>query len=260
MEKIIQHKLEKIERQEGIKILFAIESGSRAWGFSSEDSDFDVRFVYVRSKNEYLQISELPDFLNLPINNMLDINGWDVKKFLKLLYASNATPFEWMQSPIVYAKDGETFETIKKILPDYFCQRSLIHHYLGLVSKMFANINNSEIRLKTLFYIFRSLLAAKFVHETNAYPPMEFSELLKQINDVSILNETKRLLELKSKSSDKQTVVINDRLKKYLIDLNLCLSNSEKIKRKGTFNSTVLNKIYRKIINAHDHNKLFKTT
>ncbi|WCM42803.1 nucleotidyltransferase domain-containing protein [Flavobacterium sp. CBA20B-1] len=257
MKKIIVEKLNTIEQEKGIKILFAIESGSRGWGFSSADSDYDVRFVYVRPKKDYLHINEQSDFLDFPINNELDINGWDVRKFLKLLYASNATPFEWMQSPIVYQKDESIFKMIVKVLPNYFCQQTLVQHYLGLVHKKIEMLRTENMRLKDFFYIYRSLLAARFALKNNQFPPMEFSKLMIQIDMQSLLNETKQLVCLKKSMSEKYIDTINLELIDYLENTHNELSESKKIKRKGTLDLEILNETFYKIVTDAD-NRYFK--
>ena len=98
----IRSELKQIEGQKGVRILHAVESGSRAWGFSSPDSDYDVRFVYVRPITEYLKVNESKDVIEWKLDDVLDINGWDLKKFMSLCLNGNATPFEWMNSPVVY--------------------------------------------------------------------------------------------------------------------------------------------------------------
>ncbi len=257
MKKVIVEKLNEIEKEKGIKILFAIESGSRGWGFSSRDSDFDVRFIYVKPKKHYLHINEQPDFFDFPINNELDINGWDLKKFLKLLYASNATPFEWMQSPIIYQKEENSFNLIKELLLNYFCQQTLVHHYLGLVHKKMEVLNEENIRLKDFFYIYRSLLAARFAIESNQFPPMEFSKLMSLIDDESLIEETNRLLAVKVNASEKDIDKINLKLIDYLKVSYKELSDSKKIKRKGTFDIEHLNETFYKIITDAD-DRFFK--
>lgn len=102
MREVIIEKLKQIEQQENITILHAVESGSRAWGFESPDSDFDVRFIYVRPKNYYLKLEQTRDVLEFPINDLLDVNGWDLQKALRLLHRSNPSVFEWFKSPVVY--------------------------------------------------------------------------------------------------------------------------------------------------------------
>ena len=102
MKDIILRELKKIEAQENVKIIMAIESGSRAWGFASPDSDYDVRFIYVRKEEDYLKLEKTRDVIEWKLDDVLDINGWDIKKALQLLHNSNPTVFEWCASPIVY--------------------------------------------------------------------------------------------------------------------------------------------------------------
>ena len=125
MKDLIIKKLTEIEEQEDIRILHAVESGSRAWGFPSPDSDYDVRFIYVRKPEFYLKLEKTRDVIELPINDMLDINGWDLKKTLQLLYGSNPTLFEWMSSPVVYRKTG-FIDQLRPYLAEYFsCKNGL---------------------------------------------------------------------------------------------------------------------------------------
>lgn len=94
MQRLIVDKLHEIEAEEGVRILLAVESGSRAWGFASPDSDYDVRFLYVRRAEDYLRLDAVRDVIERPIDDELDINGWDLQKALRLLYKSNPTLFE----------------------------------------------------------------------------------------------------------------------------------------------------------------------
>src|SRR4030095_590913 len=101
----IRHKLADIERAEDVRILFAVESGSRAWGFPSPDSDYDVRFLYVHKADWYLSIDPRRDVIELPIEGEFDINGWDLRKALQLLIKSNPVLLEWLRSPVLYRGD-----------------------------------------------------------------------------------------------------------------------------------------------------------
>ena len=112
----IKEKLSQIERRENIRILYACESGSRAWGFASADSDYDVRFIFVRPLEDYLRIKDLPDFIDSELNEVYDINGWDFKKFCNQLNKSNPVLFEWIQSPIVYKSTSEWEEFREQFL------------------------------------------------------------------------------------------------------------------------------------------------
>ena len=122
MEKLICSKLHEIEKENNVKILLAVESGSRAWGFASPDSDYDVRFIYVRPKDDYLRLENVRDVIELPIDDVLDINGWDLQKTLRLLYKSNPTLFEWFSSPIVYL-ETDFADRFRKLWENIFLQR-----------------------------------------------------------------------------------------------------------------------------------------
>ncbi len=99
---VIEEQLKEIEEKENVKIIYCVESGSRAWGFASPDSDYDVRFIYVRNKEDYLKLNKNRDVIEWRLDDVLDINGWDIQKALRLLYKSNPTLIEWSMSPMVY--------------------------------------------------------------------------------------------------------------------------------------------------------------
>jgi len=100
-ENILQE-LNAIEKKHGVRILHAVESGSRAWGFASPDSDYDVRFVYVRPARDYIRLDEVKDVIMWKDDGILDINGWDLRKAMIQFARGNATLFEWSNSPVVY--------------------------------------------------------------------------------------------------------------------------------------------------------------
>ena len=122
MKEQIYNKLREIEKTENVRILLAVESGSRAWGFASPDSDYDVRFIYVRPKDDYLRLDPVRDVIELPLDEVFDINGWDLQKTLRLLYRSNPTLFEWFSSPIVYL-ETEFADELRAMMTQYFPQR-----------------------------------------------------------------------------------------------------------------------------------------
>ena len=174
----IKEKLSQIEERENIRIIYACESGSRAWGFASPDSDYDVRFVFVRPVQDYLKVKEIPDFIDAELNEDYDINGWDLKKFCKQLYKSNPVIFEWADSPIVY-KTSDDWEKLKAMMKDYVCQKTMIYHYLGLANSSIKKyLIGDEITYKKYFYILRALLAASWIFYNKTPAPTEFSKLV----------------------------------------------------------------------------------
>ena len=174
---LIKEKLSQIEERENIRIIYACESGSRAWGFASPDSDYDVRFVYIRPIEDYLRVKEQLDYIDAELNDVYDINGWDLKKFFKQLYKSNPVIFEWADSPIVY-KTTPDWEKVKLVMKYYICKRSMIRHYLGLAkSTMKKYLTGETITYKKYFYILRAVLAASWVFYNDTWAPTEYSKL-----------------------------------------------------------------------------------
>ena len=114
----IKEEIYKIEST-GIKVLYACESGSRAWGFESKDSDFDVRFIYALPREKYLTVYDFKDTMDFPIDDLLDLNGWDIKKALRLFSGNNMSVYEWLNSPIVYHERDGFAEEIRKVQQDF---------------------------------------------------------------------------------------------------------------------------------------------
>ena len=178
MNERIAAELKDIEAAKGVRILFACESGSRAWGFASEDSDYDVRFIYVHEPEWYLCLGQTRDVIEWALDEALDINGWDLSKALRLMRASNPTVFEWLNSSIVYRVD-DAFRTVSELSGLSFAPRPTIYHYLNMTRKNRADHLSAEhVRLKKYFYVMRSLLAARWVVEQRTAPPVPFAKLV----------------------------------------------------------------------------------
>lgn len=197
MDKKILEELRKIEAAEGVKIIMAIESGSRAWGFASPDSDYDVRFIYVRKQEDYLRLEGMRDVIEWRLDKTLDICGWDLKKALQLIYKSNPTIFEWCASPIVYM-ENEAFSKVKALLPKYFSVKKSLYHYWHMAETNYREYLKGDIvRVKKYFYVIRPLLAAKWILDRRTSPPMLFDYLVEAELDTSLRPELDRLLEMK---------------------------------------------------------------
>jgi uncharacterized protein len=179
MKDIIIEKLKSIESENHIKILYACESGSRAWGFPSPDSDFDVRFIYIHKTAWYLTIKPGKDFIEEPLSVVFDINGWDIIKFLQHIAKSNAVMWEWLTSPIIYFQVDDFRNTLTGIAGNYFSPLSCCYHYLSIVRNMIEeNLKTDTIKIKKYFYILRPLFAAMWIVKFKNIPPMNFHELL----------------------------------------------------------------------------------
>lgn len=192
----IEKTIDRIESDYDVEILFAVESGSRAWGFESTDSDYDIRFVYRNLPKWYFNVLPKRDVIELPIIGLDDYSGWDIRKALFLLNKSNPVLFEWLRSPIVYREDIGTTKLLRQAATHYFSPVSSIYHYLHM-----ATGNNREylqgdlVKIKKYFYVLRPLLACMWIESRNDSPPMEFDLLLKAaLTSIEFQKEVSKLL------------------------------------------------------------------
>lgn len=207
MEEIIRQQIGNIEKEHHVRILYACESGSRAWGFASPDSDYDVRFIYVRPASQYLSIRDRKDVIELPVNELLDINGWDIRKALQLYLKSNSPLYEWLQSPIVYKEEGGLAGELRHLMMDYFSHRAGCHHYLSMARNTFeGELQGVEIKLKKYFYALRPALACRWIVERQSVPPMEFGILRKLVMNNDWQKAVDELL-VQKRSVDEKAIV-----------------------------------------------------
>jgi predicted nucleotidyltransferase len=247
MKEIIKNKLEKIEKEYGIKILYSCESGSRAWGFPSPDSDYDVRFIYSRPMEEYLTIKPKKDHLSFPINDELDIYGWDMSKVLHLITKSNTTPFEWLQSPVIYKEDPTFKNELWTLCQSYFCPRSNIHHYLGIAHGAMETIEGEDIKIKKLFYILRPILAALWCAEKNTIAPMSIFPLMDLLTD-DLRKKVLSLIELKSTANESYLIEIDQDIKTWIDrTFDYCMEASLQLTKKD-FDRKIADEFFRKTI------------
>jgi predicted nucleotidyltransferase len=212
-----------MESEENVRILYACESGSRAWGFPSKDSDYDVRFLYLRRPEAYLSIFEQRDVIERPISDLLDINGWDLKKALRLFRKSNPPLLEWLQSPIRYEDNYTVADNIRRISPLSFSPKSSIYHYLNMARGNYRDyLQGSEVKIKKYFYVLRPLLACAWIEKYGGVPPLEFTVLVKDlIPEESELRETVDRLLTRKMAGDELNLearlpVINDYLEQQI--------------------------------------------
>lgn len=220
IEDLITIKLREIEEKENVRILHAVESGSRAWGFASPDSDYDVRFIYVRQKEDYLRLESIKDTIDWELDETLDINGWDIQKVLQHFHKSNATVFEWANSPIVYMTTLE-WADIYSVSEKYFSCKSSMYHYYGTAQKTYNEyLNEESVRYKKYFYALRPILAAKWIEKKNCPPPVLFQELVDEVLEEDMKEPVGKLIEKKIHMSEsdkeKRIPVINDYLVKHI--------------------------------------------
>ena len=182
----IREKLSKVEQDNHVSILYACESGSRAWGFASCDSDYDVRFIYVHPRDWYLSIDleNKSDVIELALEDDLDVSGWDLRKALQLFYKSNPPLLEWLQSPIVYKSDEEFVKKFRRLLPIYYNPIACRFHYLQMAKNNYREYLRGEVVwLKKYLYVLRPLLAVRWIEMKGSVVPMEFEKLVQQVLD-----------------------------------------------------------------------------
>lgn len=202
MKEKILDKLKEIEAQKGVKILYACESGSRAWGFASPDSDYDIRFIYKHDLDYYLSLWEKPDVIEFMTQDDLDGSGWDLRKAVKLLAKSNAPLLEWLYSPVVYYQDEAFVKQMQALATECFSPIASLHHYLGTTKNFMDACQAEEVKLKNYFYALRTALAGKWIIEKNSIPPVAFAELL-SIAPLNVQEKVLELMEIKSAQNEK---------------------------------------------------------
>ncbi len=182
----IMTRLARAEQQEGVRILLAIESGSRAWGFASPNSDYDVRFIYARPADWYMAVDleERRDVIEYPIVDDIDLNGWDVRKALRLFWKSNPAFIEWIQSPITYIETGGFAAGARALRNDVYSIERGMYHYRSMAKTNYRGYLRADlVPLKKYFYVLRPLLAVRWLERYGTVAPIEFGKLLHLLDD-----------------------------------------------------------------------------
>ncbi len=207
----ILEKLRTIEVENNVRILYACESGSRAWGFASTDSDYDVRFLYVHAIDWYLTIDTQSkrDVIECPIEGDLDINGWELRKALNLYRKSNPPLMEWLGSPIVYREASPAIKRLRSLRATHCSPLANAHHYASMARGSFREIEQeaarqkpNPIKLKKFLYILRPVLAVKWLEAGLGVVPTEFPRLVERLATPVLRAEIERLLDLKRESTE----------------------------------------------------------
>ena len=176
----IRDNLNRIEQENNVRILYAVESGSRAWGFASKDSDFDVRFIYIHPVEWYLSIRKRRDVIECPIFGDLDINGWDLPKALGLFRKSNPPLLEWLGSPHMYLDRHDLAIRLRELMSAYYSPKRCMLHYLHMARGNFREyLKGNVVRIKKYFYVLRPVLACMWIEKHNTMPPTEFAVVYK---------------------------------------------------------------------------------
>lgn len=255
-EAVIQSRLSDVARDHDVEFLFAIESGSRAWGFPSPDSDFDVRFVYAHPPSWYLSLTPGRDVIEIPLEDDWDINGWDVQKAINLLLKPNPVLLEWLCSPIKYRWNEAACASLQAFADRHVSPADCLTHYYHLAKRQWdRNIEaGSEINLKKYFYVLRPCLAIRWVRMVpDQLPPMNFQDLVNGTDLAPDLQEEiSHLLHAKAEASEvgrgKRIAIIDD-----LITQELAWAHTHMPKKQSVSPQTrdAANQLFRDLIGYH---------
>lgn len=247
----IKQELLRLEKRNDIKIIYAVESGSRAWGFASTDSDWDVRYIYVHRLEWYLQIDDKKESLEEILPNDIDLAGWELKKALRLFRKSNPPMLEWLRSPIIYLQQFSTADKLRDLTKEYFNPKSCLHHYLHMAEGNYREyLQRDLVRVKKYFYVLRPILACDWIQRTNTMAPMEFQTLIdSQITDPEIKAEIQNLLTRKitgeELNEEPKIQILNDFLEQKINFYNNFVKSIEKTEQPETYH---LNELFRQTI------------
>jgi uncharacterized protein len=251
MKEKILAEIEKIEEEYEVKICLAVESGSRAWGFPSKDSDYDVRFIYVHKKNWYLSIDQKRDVIELPINDLLDINGWELSKALRLFRKSNPPLMEWLHSGIVYYQAFSLVDKLKAIQNQVFLPQSALYHYLNMAKGNFREyLRGDQVKIKKYFYVLRPVLACLWIERYNLIPPIEFQTLVEELLEEGQLKQEIQTLLARKINGDElnlepKVTFINDFLENEINRLEEYTKTLQKSKEDMT---PILDDLFREVL------------
>lgn len=249
IEQEIERRLRDIEQHHSVIILFAVESGSRAWGFQSTDSDYDIRFVYKHNVDWYLSITKKRDVIEDPLDEIFDFSGWDIQKALWLFSKSNPPLLEWLKSPIIYLEQGNFRSDLRDLEEKYFSVKACILHYLHMANGNYREYLKTEtVKTKKYFYVLRPLLACEWIRRNKAPPPMEFEKLANEIlDDDSVKNRVFDLLSRKRNNEELGEGPSIPTLNKY-------------IEETISFYETYASSIEKNVVDIEQLNNLFRKT
>jgi predicted nucleotidyltransferase len=253
----ILERIAAAEVEHDVKVLLAIESGSRAWGFASATSDYDVRFIYIHKKDWYIDIDleAKRDVIEYPIVDEIDINGWDLRKALKLYSNSNPSFVEWITSPIVYTCEGNFALSAKALLPEIYSAEKGIHHYRSMAKTNYRGyLKADKVPYKKYLYVLRALLSIRWLERYNTPAPIQFSVLLDHVLDNdSLLENINELLRRKRAETEKALSLpikpINTFIETELLRLE---SYAGKYGDKGD-SIDLLNSLFHRVLNESIH-------
>lgn len=246
--------VEKIAADKKVKLLYACETGSRAWGFPSPDSDYDIRFIYMHDRDWYLSLYERKHTIEI-MDGDLDITGWDLKKCLQLLKKSNAALIERFQSPIVYYTDEDFRQSFTDLIQQYYSPIAVFFHHYSLAQKFWAELkDHKQVKLKSYFYLLRSLLSCYWTTKGDALLPMHIEGLMTKI-DVERRDEIRQLIQLKATVGEKYLHPANADLNAWIQQMFILLEQSKNSLTINSKDSNALNSFFLQTVNTYANDR-----
>lgn len=220
MKKLINNELRRLEYERGVRVLYACESGSRAWGFPSKDSDYDARFIYVHEKDWYLSIDACSrcDQIEIPITDELDIAGWELRKSFNLLMKSNAALLEWFDSPIIYMQDDFFASELQRLRVQYYNPIALMGHYYSMSLKSFEVFaDQTQCKIKKMFYALRAALALEWCFRDLGPVPMKYRVMVEELlGDKALIQTIDELQEKKEEATEATLIDLPQNIRSFI--------------------------------------------
>lgn len=257
MREAIERSLVAVEAERSVRILFACEAGSRAWGFASPDSDYDVRFVYLHDVDWYLRVSPGRDSIEQMLPGDLDLSGWELRKALSLFGSSNASLYEHLGSDIVYRDVGGLRAALQLLAPSFFNPMAAGHHYLGLAARVHGEYLTSElVNLKKLFYVLRPLAACRWIAQHASMPPTRFADVLAGIDlDARQRGWIDALWAQKELASERTSAPLDPQVRAWIDDwLARCREEARALPRRSG-DGAELDRLLARTVLSQDHSK-----
>lgn len=255
MQPNVSNYLGRLEAERNVRVLYACESGSRAWGFPSRDSDYDVRFLYVHPPEWYLSVGQRRDVIERPITDELDLSGWELRKALRLLHQSNPPLLEWLSSPIVYREEPLFTQEFRYLTGQFYSPGRCFHHYLSMAKRNWHQylFNRETVRTKKYLYVLRPLLACRWIEREGKRVPVRFDDLVERVLDeTDIREEVSALLERKRSGEELGTEPAHPLLTEFLPREIDRLGKLE-LPSGQNFDTEDLDRFFRRHLNLYGH-------
>ncbi|MGC3988788.1 MAG: nucleotidyltransferase domain-containing protein [Chthoniobacteraceae bacterium] len=246
----VGHELARLEQARAVRVLFACESGSRAWGFASRDSDYDVRFLYVHRRDWYLSVENHRDVIELPLSDELDISGWELRKALRLLRKSNPPLLEWLKSPIVYRHDPVFTAEFEALSAEFYSPQRCFAHYLHMAFGNWRNYlrGREAVSLKKYLYVFRPLLACRWIERQLGQVPMLFAELVHGVLEESAVRVALDDLVARKQAGEELAVAPPVEVLSHFIEVELLRLDALNEPEDATGDVEALNRFFRRYV------------